>query len=68
MLASLVIGDYSMGFVTTSAAAESLLTVWIDYALPRRNKWLGILGGRLYARWCVRQMRDAASARFSASR
>jgi hypothetical protein len=41
------------------------LAVWIDYDLPRRQRWIGVLGGRMYARWCVRQMRDAAVARYA---
>ena len=61
-----VIGDYAMGFRIDPAAEGSDLTVWIGYDRPERNRWLGKLGGRMYARWCVRQMRDAAVAQFNA--
>ncbi|WP_243073713.1 SRPBCC family protein [Microbacterium sp. SS28] len=59
----IVIGAYAMGFRIEPAASGTQLTVWIRYdAAP--NRVLGLLGGRMYARWCVRQMRDAAAAHF----
>lgn len=61
-----VIGDYAMGFRIDPHPDGCALTVWIGYDRPERNRWLGVIGGRMYARWCVRQMRDAAVARFSA--
>lgn len=61
----LVIGDYAMGFRIDPHPDGCALTVWIGYNRPERNRILGVLGGRIYARWCVRQMRDAAVTRFS---
>lgn len=60
-----VIGAYRLGFVLEPRGEGSLLTVWIDYDLPRRRAWIGRLGGGTYARWCVRQMLGAAVARFN---
>ncbi|MBN9209782.1 MAG: SRPBCC family protein [Microbacterium ginsengisoli] len=60
-----VIGAYRLGFTIAEQAAGSRLTVWIDYDLPARRRWLGVLGGRMYARWCVRQMLSAAVAHFN---
>lgn len=61
----IVIGDYAMGFRIEPAGHGCDLSVWIGYNRPERHRWLGALGGRMYARWCVRQMRDAAVARFA---
>jgi hypothetical protein len=52
----LVIGPYRMGVGLSSTGTGTLLTVFLDYRLPRRRAWLGRLFGGLYARWCVRQM------------
>jgi hypothetical protein len=49
----LVVGDYKMTVKVSSKSNESLLTVSIDYDLPNSNKWLGILFGKFYAKWCV---------------
>lgn len=56
-----VIGAYRLGFVLEPRGAGTLLRVWIDYDLPTRHRWLGRLGGGVYARWCVRQMLSAAT-------
>lgn len=59
----LVIGQYEMGFDLSEASDESRLRVLIDYELPTRglSKPLGRVFGRMYARWCTRQMvADAA--------
>ncbi|MFH8253136.1 SRPBCC family protein [Microbacterium sp. B2969] len=61
----IVIGAYAMGFRIEPRKDGTMLTVWIHYD-PAPNRLLGLLGGRRYARWCVRQMRDAAAARFRA--
>ena len=62
----LVIGHYRMGFEITAQGNDSLLRVFIDYALPDSvpARWLGHLFGRCYARWCVRQMLDDAASHF----
>lgn len=56
----LVIGRYRMGFEVTPRGGDSELRVFIDYALPDAgvSRWLGLLLGAYYARWCVRQMLD----------
>jgi Polyketide cyclase / dehydrase and lipid transport. len=60
-----VIGAYRLGFrIVPQESAGSTLTVWIDYDLPSRRRWLGRLGGSMYADWCVRQMLDSACSRF----
>ena len=59
----LVIEHYRMGFEIAPQENGSLLRVYIDYALPEDlpARWLGILLGRYYARWCTDQMvRDTA--------
>jgi len=62
----LVIGPYRMGFEITPQGAASLLTVFIDYALPDSGveRWLGRILGPCYARWCARRMAHDAVARF----
>ena len=56
----LVIGRYRMGFEITPAGNGARLRVFIDYDLPERapTRWLGLLFGRYYARWCTQQMVD----------
>ena len=59
----LVIDRYRMGFEIAPQENGSLLRVYIDYALPEDlpARWLGVLLGRYYARWCTDQMvRDTA--------
>ena len=60
-----VIGQYQLGFEIKPQGASSLLRVFIDYDLPRKNSWLGIPFGRMYARWCVQQMTVRVRANFS---
>lgn len=61
-----VIGPYRLGFrIASRAPTGSTLTVWIDYDLPSRRRWLGRLGGSMYADWCVRQMLNAARSHFA---
>lgn len=64
----LVIGAYRMGFRIRACEAGSLLTVFIDYDLPRN--FIGRLLGRplapAYARWCCRRMVEDAARAFSA--
>ena len=51
-----VIGHYTMALEITPKESGSALTVSIDYELPDKLTWLGILFGGMYAKWCVRQM------------
>ena len=54
----LVIGRYRMSFDLNGADSGSRLRVAIDYELPPRGvgQVLGLLFGRVYARWCTRRM------------
>lgn len=53
-----VIDHYKLGFEITPADNYSLLKVYIDYNLPNswKTRWLGVLFGEMYSKWCVRQM------------
>ena len=63
----LVIGHYRMGFEIAPRDRGSLFRVFIDYALPEKGlaRWLGILFGRFYARWCTKQMANDTAKHFS---
>lgn len=63
----LVIGHYRMGFEIAPRDGGSLLRVFIDYSLPEKGiaRWLGILFGKFYARWCTKQMATDAAKHFS---
>jgi hypothetical protein len=63
----LVIGAYRMGFVLVPEGADAKLRVAIDYQLPAKgiSRLLGVLFGRAYAKWCVRQMAEDASHSFA---
>lgn len=66
----LVIGQYTMGFdimETDGTRATTKLRVLIDYELPSRGMpiLLGRLFGRMYARWCTRQMVQDAQRAFA---
>jgi hypothetical protein len=62
----LVIDHYRMGFEISPDGANSLLRVFIEYALPPKapGRWLGGLLGRYYARWCAQRMVDDAVRHF----
>lgn len=60
----LVIGEYQMGVEVEAQSEGSRLRVFIDYALPARNAWLGRLFGGVYAKWCVSQMAEGAAREF----
>jgi len=66
----LMIGAYRMGFRIAPAPPGSLLTVFIDYALPSAAlpRLLGRLFAPAYARWCCRRMLADAAAHFRANR
>jgi hypothetical protein len=53
-----IIGAHRMGFEITPRDGYSRLAVFIDYRLPARGlgRWLGLLLGGAYARWCTRRM------------
>ena len=60
----LVIGHYRMAFLTSAEGDGTKLRVAIDYNHPTSafTRLLGVLFGRVYARWCTRQMvADAVS-------
>ena len=62
----LVIGHYKLGFDIVPQNNSSLLKVYIDYSLPKslRTRWLGILFGKMYAKWCVNQMIGGVKKQF----
>lgn len=51
-----IIGHYRMGVELRSQGTTTDLRIFIDYRLPEKNTWLGKLFGKMYAKWCVRQM------------
>lgn len=53
-----VIDHYKLGFEISSDGKDSIVRVYIDYNLPGtwKTRWLGILFGKMYSKWCVRQM------------
>lgn len=53
----LVIGPYHMSFELAPSGTSTRLCVAIDYEQPAHGaRVLGWLFGRMYARWCTRQM------------
>ena len=54
----LVIGRYRMRITIDRRGDHVHVVIAIDYALPANApaRWLGMLFGPMYARWCVRQM------------
>ncbi len=53
----IVIGSYQMGVELTPKSGKTKLKVFIDYDLPSgASRILGQLFGKMYAKWCVRQM------------
>jgi hypothetical protein len=56
----LVIGRYRLGFELAPQGAGTCAHLFIDYALPERARWLGLLFARTYARWCIRRMASDA--------
>ena len=61
----LVIGPYRIGFHLAREAGRARARIFIDYALPRRGRWLGRLFARRYARWCVESMAADAGLHFN---
>jgi hypothetical protein len=64
----LVIGAYEMGFELSAAADGVQLRVAIGYEWPTKGvqRFLGRLFGRMYAKWCTREMVQNAQKAFSA--
>lgn len=62
----LVIDNYRLGFEITEQDKSSKLRVFIDYNLPTTPslRWLGLVFGKLYAKWCVQKMVDDARKHF----
>jgi len=60
----IVIGPYRMGFEIAPSDSGVLLHVSIDYDLPSHgiSRLLGYLLGRVYAKWCTREMLLQAKA------
>lgn len=58
----LVIGQYRLGFELEPKGSMAAVRVFIDYDLPVRlpARWLGLLLGRTYARWCTERMTSDA--------
>lgn len=63
----IVIDNYILGFEIKPESSGSLLRVYINYDLPKSAKtyWLGVLFGKMYAKWCVRQMIDSTRSHFA---
>lgn len=60
----LVIGRYKMGFALTAGSPVGL-RVQIDYDLPAGAlRWLAMLFGPWYARWCVRRVAEDTARAF----
>lgn len=66
----LVIGRYRMRVNIDARGDSAHVVIAIDYALPANApaRWLGMLFGPMYARWCVRQMTQDLVHQFGTSR
>lgn len=62
----LVIDHYTLGFEIKPRNGNSEFKVYINYSLPKtfKTRWLGILLGRIYAKWCVNQMINGVKEHF----
>lgn len=60
----LVVGRYRLRVEIQPAEHGAKLSVSIDYDLPQTHRWLGILFGKMYAKWCVAQMTDGVRKAF----
>ena len=65
----LVIGQYRMTVSIDERGDRSHVAIAIDYALPAKApaRWLGMLFGPMYARWCVGQMTRDLVRQFAGS-
>ncbi len=64
----LIIGHYQMKVEIKPHKSNSLLTISIDYELPKTNVWLGKLFSGWYAKWCIQQMLKGTSNYFVSSK
>jgi hypothetical protein len=66
----LVIGRYRMSVNIDARGDGTHVVIGIDYALPANatSRWLGMLFGPMYARWCVRQMANDLVREFGIDR
>ena len=64
----LVIGGYRMGFEIAPARDQNRLRVFINYNHPRGllGRLLAFFFARMYARWCISRMADAARSDYQA--
>ena len=62
----LVIGQYRLGFELRPDSGRTKAQFFIDYALPDTApaRWIGMLFGKSYARWCVARMAEDAVKAF----
>lgn len=62
----LVIGHYRMGLEISPENSYCKLKVYIDYELPQsfKTRWLGLLFGEIYAKWCVNQVINGVKEHF----
>lgn len=65
----IIIEQYRMGFEIETRGASSTLKVFIDYSLPKSpaQRILGVLFGKIYARWCTERMAKDAAHHFKGS-
>lgn len=65
-----VIGQYRMGLELEPKADGAQLRVFIEYARPKAGiPWvLGLMFGKIYARWCTGQMVTDAQTHFAEHR
>jgi hypothetical protein len=63
----LIMGSYRMGLDVTPRGSDSVLRVFIDYALPISplQRLLGRVFSGYYARWCTQRMVDDAVHHFA---
>lgn len=60
-----IIGNYQLGFELSEAGDKSMFKVFINYDLPTGgSRFLGLVFGKMYAKWCVRQMIDSVARAF----
>lgn len=66
----LVIDHYKLGFEIEPENNGSKFKVHIDYKLPKptNTHWLGVLFGKMYAKWCVSQMIKGSRDHFVAKK
>ena len=62
----LVINHYRLGFEVEPDKKRSNFRVYIHYDLPKsiQTRWLGLIFGDVYAKWCVNQMIEGLKNHF----